>query len=128
MRRLFELTEELNLPAGVLNLLNGGKQAVDTLLAHPHVRGISFVGSTPVAKYIYAEGAAHGKRVQCQGGAKNHVVVMPDANMETSAQIVTDSAFGCAGQRCLAVSVAVAVGDAQHPFRERIADLASRLR
>src|SRR6266705_3450119 len=120
MRSLFQMIEELKLPAGVLNLLNGGKQAVDTLLSHPQVRGISFVGSTPVAKYIYAEGARHGKRVQCQGGAKNHVVVMPDADMESTTQVIVDSAFGCAGQRCLAVSVAVAVGDAHIPFRDSV--------
>jgi malonate-semialdehyde dehydrogenase (acetylating)/methylmalonate-semialdehyde dehydrogenase len=128
MRRLFELTEELHLPAGVLNLLNGGKQAVDTLLSHPQVRGISFVGSTPVAKYIYAEGARHGKRVQCQGGAKNHVVIMPDADMESTTQVVIDSAFGCAGQRCLAVSVAVAVGDAHTPFRDSVSNAAGKIK
>jgi malonate-semialdehyde dehydrogenase (acetylating)/methylmalonate-semialdehyde dehydrogenase len=90
---------------------------VDALLDHPNVRAISFVGSTPVAKYIYARGSANGKRVQCQGGAKNHVVVLPDADMEMTTQIVSDSAFGCAGQRCLAVSVAVTVGEAKQTFR-----------
>ena len=127
-RKVFELLAETGLPRGVVNLVVGAKPAVDALLQHPQVRAISFVGSTPVAKYIYAQAAAHGKRVQCQGGAKNHVIVMPDANMETSAQIVADSAFGCAGQRCLAVSVAVTVSEAQQPFRERIAELASNLR
>lgn len=128
MQRLFQLIEELHLPGGVLNLLNGGKQAVDTLLSHPTVRGISFVGSTPVAKYIYAEGARHGKRVQCQGGAKNHVVVMPDADMESSTQVIVDSAFGCAGQRCLAVSVAIAVGDAHGPFRDSVSNAAAKIK
>jgi malonate-semialdehyde dehydrogenase (acetylating)/methylmalonate-semialdehyde dehydrogenase len=98
------------------------------LLAHPKVRGISFVGSTPVAKYIYAEGARHGKRVQCQGGAKNHVVIMPDADMESTTQVVVDSAFGCAGQRCLAVSVAVAVGDAHAPFRDSVSNAAGKIK
>lgn len=128
MHRAFELMHKLELPVGVLNLVNGGKQAVDTLLKHPAVRAISFVGSTPVAKYIYATGAAHGKRVQCQGGAKNYVVIMPDADMESTTQVVSDSAFGCAGQRCLAVSVAIAVGDAQMHFRDAIASTASKIR
>ena len=94
-------------------MVNGGKPAVDALLDHPDVRAISFVGSTPVARYIYARGSPNGKRVQCQGGAKNHAVIMPDADLETATKIVTDSAFGCAGQRCLAVSVAITVGDAR---------------
>ncbi len=121
MQRLFELIEQLGLPPGVMSLVNGAKTVVDVLLDHPKVRAISFVGSTPVAKYIYSRGSASGKRVQCQGGAKNHVVVLPDADMETTTQIVTDSAFGCAGQRCLAVSVAITVGDAKHTFRDSIA-------
>ena len=121
MRRVFELIEQIGLPSGVMSLVNGGKKVVDVLLDHPTVRAISFVGSTPVAKYIYSRGSASGKRVQCQGGAKNHVVVLPDADMETTTQIVSDSAFGCAGQRCLAVSVAITVGDAKHTFKDAIA-------
>jgi malonate-semialdehyde dehydrogenase (acetylating)/methylmalonate-semialdehyde dehydrogenase len=121
MRRVFELIEQIGLPPGVMSLVNGGKKVVDMLLDHPTVRGISFVGSTPVAKYIYARASASGKRAQCQGGAKNHVVVLPDADMETTTQIVSDSAFGCAGQRCLAVSVAITVGEAQRTFRDAIA-------
>ena len=128
VRRIFELLEETGLPKGVANLVTGGKDAVDALLDHPAVRAISFVGSTPVARYIYARGAQNGKRVQCQGGAKNHVVVMPDADFETSAKIIADSAFGCAGQRCLAVSVAIAVKDAAKPFQEALIDVASRIR
>ena len=128
MHRAFEIMQELHLPAGVLNLVNGGKAAVDTLLSHPAVRAISFVGSSPVAKYIYSTGSAHGKRVQCQGGAKNFVVVMPDADMDSTTQIVSDSAFGCAGQRCLAVSVAVTVGDAQKVFRDSITHAAGAIR
>ena len=128
MKKMFEVIDQLGLPAGVINLVNGGKAAVDALLDHPTVRAISFVGSTPVARYIYARAAEQGKRVQCQGGAKNHVVVMPDADLETSTKIISDSAFGCAGQRCLAVSAAVTVGEAQRPFRDSIAEVAGLLR
>src|SRR6266403_2373437 len=128
MKRAFELFEQIGLPKGVVNMVNGGKTAVDTILDHPKVRAVSFVGSTPVAKHIYARAAASGKRAQCQGGAKNHVIVLPDADMELATQIIGDSAFGCAGQRCLAVSVAVAIGEAQKTFRDSIADAATKLR
>ncbi|MGA7108986.1 MAG: CoA-acylating methylmalonate-semialdehyde dehydrogenase [Terracidiphilus sp.] len=126
--RLVELIHETGLPSGVVNLVNGGKPAVDALLDHPLVRAVSFVGSTPVAKYVYTRGSASGKRVQCQGGAKNHVVVLPDADPETTTKIIADSAFGCAGQRCLAVSVTVAVGEAQNWFRESISAAAASLK
>lgn len=128
MKRTFELIEKTGLPAGVVNLVNGGRAASDALLDHPTVRAISFVGSTPVAKYVYARAAAGGKRMQCQGGAKNHVIVLPDADMHMATQIISDSAFGCAGQRCLAVSVAVTVGQAQKVFRESIAESAAAIR
>jgi malonate-semialdehyde dehydrogenase (acetylating)/methylmalonate-semialdehyde dehydrogenase len=128
MQHLFKLIEQLQLPPGVLSMVNGGKSAVDALLDHPTIRGISFVGSTPVARYIYSRGSAAGKRVQCQGGAKNHVVVLPDADMETTTQIISDSAFGCAGQRCLAVSVAITVGEARKTFRDAIAASASGIK
>ena len=128
MQRVFEIMEELKLPPGVLNLVHGGKTVVDALLAHPKVRAISFVGSTPVAKYVYSQAAVYGKRVQCQGGAKNHVLVLDDADIETTTRIISDSAFGCAGQRCLAVSVAVVVGKAQKKFRESIAEMARSIR
>lgn len=128
MRRVFELLEQTGLPRGVVSLVNGGKAAVDALLDHPKVRAISFVGSTPVAKYIYARAGANGKRAQCQGGAKNHVIVLPDADMKMATQIISDSAFGCAGQRCLAVSVAVTVGEAQNTFRQSIEESAASLR
>ena len=128
MRRAFELLDQTGLPKGVVNLVNGGKVVVDALLDHPKVRAISFVGSTPVARYVYARAGANGKRAQCQGGAKNHVIVLPDADMASATQIITDSAFGCAGQRCLAVSVAVTVGEAQKTFRDSIADAAASLR
>lgn len=111
MVRIFELIDQLDLPKGVLNMVHGGKATVDGLLHHPWVKAVSFVGSTPVAKYIYAEGTAHGKRVQAQGGAKNPVVILPDADLDLTAQIVTDSVFGCAGQRCLAASVVLTVED-----------------
>lgn len=124
MQLFFGLLDDIGLPDGVLNMVNGGKAAVDALLDHPAVRAISFVGSTPIARYVYSRGAAGGKRVQAQGGAKNHVVVLPDADMEMTAQIINDSAFGCAGQRCLAVSTAVTVGEAHSVFTEAITDLA----
>src|SRR3984885_9766496 len=113
MRRIIELVEATGLPRGVVNLVNGGREVVDALCDPPQVRAISFVGSTPVARHVYSRAAASGKRMQCQGGAKNHVIVLPDADMELATQIIGDSAFGCAGQRCLAVSVAVTIGDAQ---------------
>lgn len=127
-RRMFELLHQTGLPSGVVNLVVGGKAAVDALLRHADVMAISFVGSTAVAKYVYAEGSAHGKRVQCQGGAKNHVVVMPDADLGMTAKILGDSTFGCAGQRCLAVSTAIMVGDVFKPFSEAILRVAKSLR
>lgn len=128
MRRIYELLEQTGLPKGVVSLVNGGKDVVNALIDHPKVRAISFVGSTPVARHVYARAGANGKRAQCQGGAKNHVIVLPDADMSMATQIISDSAFGCAGQRCLAVSVAVTVGDAQKSFRDSIADAAASLR
>jgi malonate-semialdehyde dehydrogenase (acetylating)/methylmalonate-semialdehyde dehydrogenase len=124
MQRVFQLLEGIRLPAGVLNLVNGGKEAVDALLDHPQVRAVSFVGSTQVAQYIYSRASANGKRAQCQGGAKNPVVVLPDADLEMTTRIVADSAFGCAGQRCLAASLAVTVGEAGPRFTESIAKAA----
>ncbi len=128
MRRTFELLDQTGLPKGVVNLVNGGKAVVNALLDHPKVRAISFVGSTPVAKYVYARAGANGKRAQCQGGAKNHVIVLPDADMQMATQIINDSAFGCAGQRCLAVSVAVTIGEARKTFRDSITEAAASLR
>jgi malonate-semialdehyde dehydrogenase (acetylating)/methylmalonate-semialdehyde dehydrogenase len=116
MQKVFALLDRTGLPPGVVSLVNGAKEAVDALLDHPEVRAISFVGSSPVARYIYERSAKAGKRVQCQGGAKNPVVVMPDADMDASLKVILDSAFGCAGQRCLAASVAVPIGDAQRTF------------
>jgi malonate-semialdehyde dehydrogenase (acetylating)/methylmalonate-semialdehyde dehydrogenase len=111
MMKVFELLDKIDLPKGVINLVHGGKETVDAILDHPEVRAISFVGSSKIAKYVYSRGAANGKRVQAQGGAKNPVVILPDADLEMSVQIVTDSVFGCAGQRCLAASNIITVGD-----------------
>lgn len=125
MSRVFDLIDQLNLPPGVISLVNGGRETVDAVLEHPTIRAISFVGSSPVAKYVYSKAAANGKRAQCQGGAKNIVIVLPDADMEMTTRIIADSSFGCAGQRCLATSVAVTVGDARATFKERIAQAAA---
>lgn len=125
MQFIFKLIEQVGFPKGVINLVNGAKEVVDAILEHPAIRAVTFVGSTNVAKYIYATAAAHGKRVQAQGGAKNPVIVLPDADMEMATKIVADSAFGCAGQRCLAVSFAVTVAEARNTFTELICDAAS---
>jgi len=125
MARILQLVEQSGFPPGVINLVHGGKEAVDALLDHPDVRAISFVGSTPVARYVYGRAAANGKRVQCQGGAKNPIVVLPDADMEMTTRIVADSAFGCAGQRCLASSIVIAVSDAAAPFTKQISEAAA---
>jgi malonate-semialdehyde dehydrogenase (acetylating)/methylmalonate-semialdehyde dehydrogenase len=125
MKRTFELLEELGLPKGVLNLVNGDKETVEAILDHPLIRAISFVGSTAVAHSVYARAAANGKRAQCQGGAKNPIVILPDADLEMTTRIVADSAFGCAGQRCLAASLAITVGEAGEQFPEAIAQAAS---
>ena len=128
MSRVFDLIDQLGLPPGVISLVNGGKETVDALLDHPAVRAISFVGSSPVAKYVYSRAAANGKRAQCQGGAKNPVIILPDADMEMATRIIADSSFGCAGQRCLASSVAITVGEAQAPFAARITEAAASRR
>ena len=103
---------EAGLPPGVLNVVNGDKEAVDALLEEPDVKAIGFVGSTPVAEYVYAHGAAHGKRVQCFGGAKNHMVIMPDADMDQAVDALIGAGYGSGGERCMAISVAVPVGEA----------------
>ncbi|NJO79153.1 MAG: CoA-acylating methylmalonate-semialdehyde dehydrogenase [Cyanobacteria bacterium RM1_2_2] len=125
MQKVFQLIDRLNLPPGVINLVNGSKEAVDAILDHPAIRAISFVGSTPVARYIYSRAAANGKRVQCQGGAKNPVIILPDADIEMTTRITADSAFGCAGQRCLAASIAITVGEARQTYTEAIAHTAA---
>ena len=123
-----QLLDALHLPPGVVNLVNGGREAVDAILDHPLIRAVSFVGSSAVARHVYSRGAAAGKRVQCQGGAKNPVVVLPDADLSSASEIIADSAFGCAGQRCLASSVAITVGDAREPFTDAMRDRASARR
>jgi len=125
MQLIFRLIEETGFPKGVINLVNGAKEAVDAFLDHPLIQAITFVGSTNVAKYIYRRAAENGKRVQAQGGAKNPVIILPDADMEMAAKIIADSAYGCAGQRCLAVSIAITVAEARNDFTEAICDLAS---
>jgi malonate-semialdehyde dehydrogenase (acetylating)/methylmalonate-semialdehyde dehydrogenase len=125
MQKIFQLLDQIDLPAGVVNLVNGSKEVVDALLDHPQIRAISFVGSSPVAKYVYSRAAANGKRAQCQGGAKNPVIVLPDADIAMTTRIMADSAFGCAGQRCLAASVAITVGAAKQSFTDAIAEVAS---
>ena len=125
MHKIFKMLEQAGFPKGVVNLVNGSKEAVDAILDNPDIRAISFVGSTQVAKYIYSRGSANGKRVQAQGGAKNPIIVLPDADMEMTKRIAADSAFGCAGQRCLAASIAVTVGDARQPFTEAISEAAA---
>ncbi len=120
MTRIFELFEAVNLPAGVLNMVHGGRETVDSILENKLIPAISFVGSTIVAKHIYQTGVSHGKRIQAQGGAKNPVVVMPDADEDTAVRIIADSAFGCAGQRCLAASVVITVGNTGKEFADKI--------
>jgi malonate-semialdehyde dehydrogenase (acetylating)/methylmalonate-semialdehyde dehydrogenase len=120
MRRIFQLVDQVGLPKGVLNLVNGGREAVNAILDDPFVRAISFVGSTQTAIYIYSRAAANGKRAQCQGGAKNPVVLLEDADLEVSTRILADSAFGCAGQRCLAASLGITVGAARKDYTESI--------
>ncbi len=125
MAKVFELLDEIKLPKGVVNLVNGSKETVDAILDHPDIRAVSFVGSTPVARYVYSRATANGKRAQCQGGAKNPIIILPDADMEMTTRITADSAFGCAGQRCLAASLAITVGEARDPFTEALAEAAS---
>jgi len=126
-RRVAELFGEAGLPDGVLNVVHGDKEAVDRLLTHPDVQAVSFVGSTPVARYVFETGTAHGKRVQALGGAKNHMVVLPDADMDLAADAAVSAGYGSAGERCMAISVVVAVGGAGDELiprmQERIAGL-----
>ena len=123
-----ELLYEAGLPAGVVNVVHGGKDAVDAILNDPRVKAVSFVGSSPVARYIYKTAAANGKRVQALGGAKNHSIVMPDADMKLAVDSVLASSFGCAGERCVATSVVVAVGDAGNKFVEELKKAVDKMR
>lgn len=124
MQKIVEILEKCEFPPGVVNLVHGGKEAVDRLLEHPEVKAVSFVGSTQVARAVYAKAAANGKRVQAQGGAKNPIIILPDADPEMTVKIVSDSAFGCAGQRCLAASLAITVGEAGKRFPEMLKESA----
>src|SRR6202050_4343052 len=123
-----QLLHQAGLPAGVFNLLHGDRTAVDALLHHPLVKAISFVGSTPVAKHIYSTAAAEGKRVQALGGAKNHLIVMADADMPKTVEAIIGSAFGAAGERCLAGSVLVPVGDAADPLLKLLVEKVNEMR
>jgi malonate-semialdehyde dehydrogenase (acetylating)/methylmalonate-semialdehyde dehydrogenase len=120
MMRVFEMIDQLDLPKGVINMVHGGRETVDALIENPKVKAISFVGSTPVARYIYDRSTAFGKRVQAQGGAKNPVVVLPDADIERTANTISDSTYGCAGQRCLAASNIIMVGDSRGAMKEAL--------
>lgn len=125
MTRVMELVDQLDMPAGVINMVHGGKTIVDGILEHPGIKAISFVGSSAVARYVYAKGAANGKRVQAQGGAKNPVIILPDADIDMTSQIVVDSVYGCAGQRCLAASTIITVGD-HGPITESLVELSRK--
>src|SRR5208283_4121475 len=119
---------EAGIPEGVFQVLHGGKEVVDALLHHPLVKAVSFVGSTPIAKYIYQTAAAEGKRVQALGGAKNHLVVMPDADLPKTVEAIIGSAFGAAGERCLAGSVLVTVGDVADPLLKLLSEKVSAMK
>lgn len=125
---LAELLIEAGLPPGVFNLVHGGRESVDALLTHPKVRAISFVGSTPIAKYIHETGTKHGKRVQANGGAKNYIVIMPDADMPKTVEALSTAAFGCAGERCMAGSTALTVGAAAQRLLPALVDAARKIR
>ena len=126
--RMAELLRDAGLPDGVFNVVHGDKEAVDALLVHPEVKAISFVGSTPIARYIYATGAAHGKRVQALGGAKNHAIVLPDADVAFAADAIIGAGYGSAGERCMAISAVVAVGDVADALVAALAARAARIR
>jgi malonate-semialdehyde dehydrogenase (acetylating)/methylmalonate-semialdehyde dehydrogenase len=126
MVKLFRLLEEAGFPAGVINLVNGGSDVVNGILDHPLIRAVGFIGSTPVALHVSSRGAAHGKRVSAGGGAKCPVLILPDADVETTTNIMMDSAFGCSGQRCLAATIAIMVGEADKTFIPAFADAASK--
>jgi malonate-semialdehyde dehydrogenase (acetylating) / methylmalonate-semialdehyde dehydrogenase len=127
-RKMVDLLSRCDLPSGVVNIVNGGRDVVNAICDHPGIRAVSFVGSTPVAKHVYQRGTHAGKRVQALGGAKNFVVVMPDANFDRSIGIITESFYGCAGERCLAGSMLVPVGDAHVESRDRLVASARALR
>ncbi len=126
-KRIFELMHDVDFPPGVVNLVNGAKEAVQTLLENEKIKGISFVGSSPVARYVYETAAKNGKRVQALGGAKNFLVVMPDADLDSTVDALIDSCYGCAGERCLAGSVLLAVGDVYEPLKKKFLEAAKNV-
>jgi len=126
--KMAELLQEAGLPAGALNVVHGDAEAVNAILDHPGIHAVSFVGSTPIARHVYTRAAQHGKRVQALGGAKNHAVVLPDANLATAADAITGAAFGSAGERCMAISAVVAVGEAADPLVAALAERAKTLK
>jgi malonate-semialdehyde dehydrogenase (acetylating)/methylmalonate-semialdehyde dehydrogenase len=128
MQKMFELLDDVGFPPGVLNMVNGGKDTVNAILEHPGIRGVSFVGSTPVARHVYRTAVAHDKRAQCQGGAKNSLVVMPDANMKLTLPNLLGSVFGCTGQRCLAGSVIIGVGDIYDELRDKFVEYSKKIK
>jgi len=123
-----DLLSKAGLPAGVFNIVHGGKDCVDAIIEHPGIRAISFVGSTHIAKYIYQNGTAHGKRVQAAGGAKNHIIIMPDADIEQTVQALQASTFGCAGERCMAGSLAIPVGEAAEELIPQLVASSERMK
>ena len=125
LHKVFRLLDQLGLPPGVVNLVNGGADTVNALLDHPAIAAVTFVGSTPVARHVYSRASARGKRVQAQGGAKNPLIILPDADVALTTSIVSDSAFGNAGQRCLAASLAITVADADKVFVPALAEIAA---
>src|SRR6185503_13792637 len=125
---LGKLLVEAGCPAGVFSIVHGDKEAVDVLLTHPLVKAVSFVGSTSIAKYVYETGTRHGKRVQSAGGAKNHLIIMPDADLDQAVSALQSSAFGCAGERCMAGSIAVGVGDISKRLVDRMCEKASKMK
>jgi malonate-semialdehyde dehydrogenase (acetylating)/methylmalonate-semialdehyde dehydrogenase len=127
-RRIFELLEQCDLPPGVVNLVNGGREVVEAICDHPGIRAVSFVGSTPVARLVYQRATSAGKRVQALGGAKNFIVVMPDADLSASISVITESFYGCAGERCLAGAVLLPVGEAYKEARDRMVEAARSLK
>jgi malonate-semialdehyde dehydrogenase (acetylating)/methylmalonate-semialdehyde dehydrogenase len=126
--KIFELLDQVGFPPGVLNMIHGGKDVVNALLEHPTVKGVSFVGSTTVGRHIYRTATAHDKRAQCQAGAKNSLVVMPDADMAKTVPNLLGSVFGCSGQRCLAGSILVPVGDAYEPLKKQFVEYAAKIK
>src|SRR5206468_8902349 len=125
---MVDVFQQCDLPPGVVNLVNGAQEVVDAICDHPGIRAVSFVGSTPVARHVYQRATHAGKRVQALGGAKNFVVVMPDANFDRSMSVITESFYGCAGERCLAGSMLVPVGEAHREARDRLVEAAKGLK